>query len=613
MAFDAKIFLKNLTERPGVYQMQGEDGKVLYVGKAKNLRKRVSSYFRSSGLAPKTAALVKKICNIDVTVTASELEALILEQNLIKQLRPPYNILFRDDKSYPYVFLSDRDEFPRLSFYRGAKRAKGAYFGPFPSVLAVRESMNFLKRTFRVRQCEDTVFKNRSRPCLQYQIKRCTAPCVGLISAEDYQRDVRHTRMFLEGKAQPLMRELERDMERASAALDFELAAQFRDQIAALRQIQAQQVIESGNANIDVIDAAVAGNKACVHVLYIRHGRMLGSRSFYPNIPIDADRNEVLAEFIPHSYFKGGGGLKGGGGVDIPKEVVTSVALEDKALLEEALSIASGHKVVVKCVSRGTRSKWVELAARTAEQNLSGRLAASRSTQQRMAALAETLDLQEIPQRLECFDISHSSGEATVASCVVFGDDGPLKSDYRRFNIDGITPGDDYAAMEQALQRRYKRLQQGEGKLPDILFIDGGKGQLGIACKVLEELGVVGVLIVGVAKGSSRKPGLETLLLSVDDKVEEIVADANSLLLIQQIRDEAHRFAITGHRQRRDRKRRTSPLEGIPGVGPKRRRELLRHFGGLGSVEKASVADLMKVPNINRKVAEAIYSDLHNR
>ena len=606
MAFDAKAFLKTLTDRPGVYQMQGDDGKVLYVGKAKNLRKRVSSYFRATGLAPKTAALVKKIDNIDVTVTASELEALILEQNLIKQVRPPFNILFRDDKSYPYVFLSDRDEFPRLSFYRGAKRAKGAYFGPFPSVLAVRESLNFLKRTFRVRQCEDSVFKHRSRPCLQYQIKRCTAPCVGLISAEDYQRDVRHTQMFLEGKAQPLMRELERDMESASAAQNFELAAEFRDQIAALRQIQAQQVIESGSANIDVIEAAVEGNKACVHVLYIRHGRMLGSRSFYPNIPIDADSATVIAEFIPHTYLKGSG-------ADIPKEVVTSAQLEDKALLEQALSETAGRRVALKCTSRGTRSKWIALAARTAEQNLSGRLAASRNTQQRMEALAETLALQDIPQRLECFDISHSSGEATVASCVVFGEDGPLKSDYRRFNIEGITPGDDYAAMEQALQRRYQRLQQGEGRLPDVLFIDGGKGQLGIATRVLEELGVVGVLIVGIAKGSSRKPGLETLLLNVADNVKEMVADANSLLLIHQIRDEAHRFAITGHRQRRDRKRRTSPLEGIPGVGPKRRRELLRHFGGLGSVEKASVDDLMKVPNINRKVAEAIYSDLHKR
>lgn len=606
MAFDAKVFLKNLTDRPGVYQMQGEEGNVLYVGKAKNLRKRVASYFRSSGLAPKTAALVKKIGNIDVTVTETELEALILEQNLIKQLRPPFNILFRDDKSYPYVFLSDRDQFPRLSFYRGAKRAKGAYFGPFPSVLAVRESMNFLKRTFRVRQCEDSVFKNRSRPCLQYQIKRCSAPCVGLISDEDYQRDVRHTRMFLEGKAQPLMRELERDMERASAALDFELAAEFRDQISALRQIQAQQVIESGSANIDVMNAEVSGDRACIHVLYVRHGRMLGSRSFYPKVPLASDPATVIAEFIPHTYLKGSG-------ADIPKEIVTSARLEDRTLLEQALSERAGRKVALKCLSRGTRSQWLELAARTAEQNLSGRLAASRSNQQRLESLAEVLGLPDVPQRLECFDISHSSGEATVASCVVFGEEGPLKSDYRRFNIEGITPGDDYAAMEQALKRRYKRLQQGEGKLPDILFIDGGKGQLGIASKVLEELGVVGVLAVGVAKGSSRKPGLETLLLSVEEQTQEMVADANSLLLIQQIRDEAHRFAITGHRQRRDRKRRSSPLEGIPGVGPKRRKELLRHFGGLGSVEKASVADLMKVPNVNRKVAEAIYSELHKR
>ena len=605
MHFDAKVFLKNLTSRPGIYQMLDGEGAVLYVGKAKNLRKRVASYFRSSGLAPKTAALVKRIANVDVTVTETELEALLLEQNLIKQLRPPFNILLRDDKSYPYIFFATNDPWPRITFHRGTKRKKGSYYGPFPSVHAVRDSMSFLQKTFRVRQCEDSFFKNRSRPCLQYQIERCNAPCVGLISEENYQRDVRHTRMFLEGKNQPLMKELEAVMDKASANLDFEEAALIRDQIIAMRQVQAEQVIESGNGNLDVIAGAMEGDDACVHLLYIRHGRILGSRSFYPKVPLATSLEDIIAEFIPRNY------LKGNIVTDVPKEIAVGVDLAEKPLLEEALTVAAQRKVLIKNVSRGTRKKWLELASRTAEQNLSGRLAASASTLKRYEKLQQTLGLAEMPERMECFDISHSSGEATVASCVVFNREGPLKSDYRRFNIEGITGGDDYAAMEQALKRRYKRLQKGEGKLPDILFIDGGKGQLRIAQRVLEELGVIGVNLVGVAKGTSRKAGLESLLLTTADGEQEIIPEQAGLLLIQQIRDEAHRFAITGHRQRRDRKRRTSALEGVAGVGPKRRRELLRYFGGVAAMEKASTADLMKVPSINRKVAEAIYSSFH--
>ncbi|MBQ0719936.1 MAG: excinuclease ABC subunit UvrC [Gammaproteobacteria bacterium] len=606
MSFDAVIFLKSLTSRPGVYQMLGADGAVLYVGKAKNLRKRVSSYFRKSGLAPKTEALVKRIVNVEVTVTETELEALLLEQNLIKEYKPPFNILLRDDKSYPYIFLSSNDEFPRLSFHRGAKRRKGTYFGPFPGVQAVRESMSFLQKTFRVRQCQDSFFKNRSRPCLQYQIKRCNAPCVGLINKDEYQRDVRHTQMFLSGENPSLMKELELAMDRASDELDFEDAATYRDQIAAMRQVQAQQVIEAGNGNIDVLGFAMEGSDACIHVLYIRHGRMLGSRSFYPRSPLALTGGELLGEFIPQNY------LKTNLASEIPKEIAIGSSLEEKALLEQALQTAAGRKVAINDVSRGTRRKWIELATRTAEQNLTSKLAAASNIYQRYVKLQSTLGLDALPERLECFDISHSSGEATVASCVVFNQEGPLKSDYRRFNIENITPGDDYAAMEQALRRRYKRLQDGEGSLPDILFIDGGKGQLRIAEDVLGELGVVGVTLVGIAKGSSRKPGLETLFLTTDSGEREILPDPSGLLLIQQIRDEAHRFAITGHRQRRDKKRHTSRLEGIAGVGPKRRRELLRFFGGVAAVEKASVADLMRVPSINRKVAETIYSTLHN-
>jgi len=606
MPFDHQPFLKQLTQRPGVYQMMGEDGAVLYVGKAKNLRKRVASYFRKTGLSPKTAALVGRIAHIDVTVTQTEIEALLLEQNLIKQNRPPFNILLRDDKSYPYIFLSDRDEFPRLAFHRGSKRQGGSYFGPFPSVQAVRESMSFLQKTFRVRQCEDSFFRNRSRPCLQYQIKRCTAPCVDLISAEDYQRDVRHTRMFLEGKSDGLMTEIEADMDKASQQLAFEEAAHFRDQIVALRTIQAEQVVESGNGQIDVMAAALDGELGCVHVLYIRQGRILGSRSFYPKVPLAASESDLLADFLPQYY------LREGARGDFPKEVITSHKLLESELIAAAISEVAGFRVNLKQGGRSTRAQWVQLAQRTASQNLNGRIASRQSVQQRLSALQTLLGLESPPERLECFDISHSSGESTVASCVVFDDNGPLKSDYRRMNIREVTAGDDYAAMEQALVRRYTRIQKESGRLPDVLLVDGGKGQMRRAIEVLDELGVMGVLVVGVAKGRTRKAGFETLLLSKGD--HEVVLDTQSsaLLLIQQIRDEAHRFAITGHRQSRDRKRRTSTLEGIEGVGPKRRRELLRFFGGVREVERASVAELMRVPGISRKVAETIYSTLHN-
>ena len=611
MTFDKKTFLKNLTSRPGVYQMLDAEGVVLYVGKAKNLHKRVSSYFRSKGLGAKTEALVERIANIDVTITETELEALLLEQNLIKQTRPQFNILLRDDKSYPYIFFATNDTWPRIALHRGAKRKKGSYYGPFPGVHAVRESMSFLQKTFRVRQCEDTFFKTRSRPCLQYQIERCNAPCVGLITEENYQRDVRHTRMFLEGKNQPLMKELETAMDKASADLRFEEAAQIRDQIMAMRQVQAQQIIESGKGSVDVIAGAVDGDQACIHMLYVRHGRMLGSRSFYPKVPLASSLEDIISEFIPRHYVQANA-QEVKMTADIPKEIIVGLDLPDQSLLEEALGIAADRKALIKNITRGTKKRWLELATRTAEQNLSGRMAASASTLKRYEKLQQTLNLEELPERLECFDISHSSGEATVASCVVFNREGPLKSDYRRFNIEDITGGDDYAAMEQALRRRYKRLQKGEGKLPDILFVDGGKGQLRAAQRVMEELGVIGVKLVGIAKGTTRKPGMETLLLTTESGEEEIFPEQSGLLLIQQIRDEAHRFAITGHRQRRDRKRRTSPLQGVAGVGPKRRRELLRYFGGIAAVEKASRADLMRVPSINRKVADAIYSSFHN-
>ena len=585
--------------------LDGEGG-VLYVGKAKNLKKRVTSYFRKSGLPVKTAALVKRILQIDVTVTETETEALILEHNLIKQYRPPFNILMRDDKSYPYIFLSDKDTWPRLSFHRGPKKAKGTYFGPFPSVHAVRDSMSFLQKTFKVRQCEDVFFKNRSRPCLQYQIKRCTAPCVDFVDKDEYGADVHLTRLYLDGKADKILQQLEHKMELASENLEFETAADCRDQISALRQVQAQQVIEKGRGTIDIVAGAVSNGHACVHMLYVRQGRILGSRSYYPKTPLAEEVDELLEEFLPQLY------LNGGGRPDLPKEIIVNGEFDGSLALSEALSQNIGRNIEIKNNVRGFRAKWVELAQRTAEQNLTAKLASKQTLEQRFESLRETLELDETPQRLECFDISHSSGEAVVASCVVFDSNGALKSDYRRFNIENITDGDDYAAMEQAVRRRYTRLMKGEGKLPDILLIDGGKGQISTVKTVLTDLGVVGVMVVGVAKGTTRKPGMETLILA--DQNNKVVPrpQRGALHLIQQIRDEAHRFAITGHKARRDKKRKTSPLQGIPGVGPSRRRDLLKHFGGVVEVKKASVADLMKVSNINKKVAEAIYSALYN-
>lgn len=617
-SFDAQSFLKGLTQRPGIYQMLGENGAILYIGKAKNLRKRVASYFSKTGLSIKTQALVNRIITIDVTVTQTEIEALLLEQNLIKQNLPPYNILLRDDKSYPYIFLSDQDKYPQLAFHRGSKRRLGSYFGPFPSVQAVRESMSFLQKTFKVRQCEDSFFKNRTRPCLQYQIKRCTAPCVDLVTPESYHQDVDYTKMFLEGKSDNLIKKFEVEMDWSSKNLNFEHAAILRDQITALRKIQAEQVVESGNKNIDIVAASQDGSQGCIHILYIRQGRILGSRTFYPRVPLATSPGEILEHFIPQYYLRDGG--KG----DFPKEIIVNAKLDDSELFASAVSSVAGYKIEFKCRSRAIRKKWIELAEQTANQNLKSLIISKQNLLQKFEALQKLLNLQELPGRLECFDISHSSGEATVASCVVFDTNGPLKSDYRRFNIKDITAGDDYAAMEQALTRRYKRLQKGEEKLPDILLIDGGLGQLKKAANVLEELGVIGVEIVGVGKGRTRKSGFETLLLApslgsegiIDAKNDytELVLESDSaaLLLIQQIRDEAHRFAITGHRQRRDKKRKTSSLEEIEGVGPKRRRELLRFFGDINEVKRASVAELMRVPSISKKVAESIYSILHN-
>lgn len=603
--FDSARFLADASQQPGIYQMFGGDGSILYIGKAKNLKARLSSYFRRTGLSLKTVALVARIHRVEVTITATEAEALILEQNLIKANRPPYNILLRDDKSYPYIFVSSGEPYPRISFHRGAKKKQGDYYGPFPNVGAVRDSLQFLQKTFRVRPCEDSVFNNRSRPCLQYQIKRCSAPCVEFISRDDYANDLRHTRMFLTGSSQELMAELADQMDAAAQSLAFEKAANYRDQITFLRSIQAQQVVEEGSGDIDIIAIVARPNAFCVHILFVRQGRILGSRSFFPKAGLEETPAEILAQFLAQFYLASQGR-------DIPREIITNYELADAEVMATALQQSIGRQVYISHSVRSHRAKWLQMAVNAAEQNLIAHLNGKQNVLDRFVALQDVLQLDDMPQRLECFDISHSSGELTVASCVVFDSNGPLKSDYRRFNIEGITPGDDYAAMAQALERRYTRLKKGEGKMPDILLIDGGKGQLGKAIAVLAELGVDDVLIIGVAKGSTRKAGFETLYNAATDSEIVLNNDSPALHLIQHIRDEAHRFAITGHKQRRDKKRKTSTLEDIPGVGAVRRRELLRHFGGIQELQKAGASDLAKVNGISQHLAEEIYAFFHN-
>ena len=601
--FDSESFLRHLTTRPGVYQMYDAEGRLLYVGKARNLRSRVSSYFRASGLTEKTMALVARIADIQVTVTATEVDALLLEHNLIKSHKPPYNILLRDDKSYPYIFLSTEDGFPRLSLHRGAKRRKGAYFGPYPSAAAVRDSLHFLQKVFQVRQCEDSFFSNRSRPCLQYQINRCTGPCVGLVSEEDYAEQVEKTRLFLNGKSRELMVRLADDMEQAAAELAFEKAAVLRDQLAQLQQVQASQGIEGRHGDLDVMAVETTAGVACVQVLFVRNAQVLGSRTWYPPLKLDESPAEVLTAFLPQFYLAGDR--------PIPPEVIVNVMPEEYESLAEAFSVRAGRRVRIASRVRDARARWLQLAGQTARSNLQARLADSESTRARLADLQTALGLQATPGRLECFDISHSSGEATVASCVVFDDNGPRKSDYRRFNIEGITPGDDYAAMQQALERRYRRLRSGEGVLPDLLLIDGGKGQVAQAMGVLAELGIESVEVVGVAKGSTRKAGFETLVRGASRAEMHLRADRPALHLIQFVRDEAHRFAITGHRARRGKARQQSTLEAIPGVGARRRRELLRHFGSAQGVGNANLEELKKVPGISARLAQQIYDHLH--
>ncbi len=600
--FDSERFLRTLTGDPGVYRMLDGDGRVLYVGKARNLRKRVASYFRTAEqLEPKTRALMSHMASVEVTATHTETEALLLENNLIKEHRPRYNIVLRDDKSFPYIYATTEDDFPRLAFHRGARNRPGRFFGPYASAGAVRETLGLLQKLFQVRQCEDSFFANRSRPCLQHQIHRCTAPCVGLVDRETYREDVRHAMMFLEGRSEQVIEEMVARMERASESLEYELAARYRDQIASLRRVQERQYISGSHGDVDIVAARSRDAVAVVELLIIREGRSLGSRTLSPAHAAQASDAEVLDAFLPQYY------LSRARAGSVPPEVLISEPLEDLELIAAAIEDQAGRRVRIRHRVRGDRARWLRMAVRNAELALEQRLATRASLRDRFESLRAALDLPEAPARIECFDVSHTRGEETVASCVVFDTNGPVKSDYRRFNVKGVAAGDDYAAMRQAIERRYTRLRNEEGRLPDVVLIDGGKGQVAEAREALAGLGLDELLVVGVAKGITRKPGLEDLLVPARDAPLRLESSSPALHLVQQVRDEAHRFAITGHRGRRAKARRASTLEEIPGIGAKRRQQLLREFGGLRAVARAGVEDLARVNGISQTLAQAIY------
>ncbi len=600
-SFDASAFVAQLTTLPGVYQMRDVHGELLYVGKARNLKNRVSSYFRGHHPSAKTRRLVQLIASIDVTITHTEGEALLLESTLIKRHQPRFNVLLRDNKGYPYIQLTSGN-FPRLRFYRGAKRSAGRYFGPYPSTAAVRETLEHLQKAFKLRLCEDSVFRNRSRPCLQHQMKRCSAACTQLISTENYQQDVANAVAFLEGKSSIVINDLVARMEVASANLAFEEAARLRDQIAQLRRIQERQYVSrEGQGEVDVVAAELTADTACVQVFYFRDGQLLGNKAFFPTIPEGADLDELLTAFLSQYYAQH----------PIPHQIIVDRPLSEAALLTAAFSDRRGRKIELLSQVRGERAKWQEMAARNASLALKTQLATRSGLRQRLSALQQVLDLPNIPQRIECFDISHTLGEATIAACVVFNQEGPQKSDYRRYNIQNIVPGDDYAAMHQALTRRFTRALNEQTSLPDLLLIDGGLGQLNQAVTVLNDLQISTIFVVGVAKGAERIVGRELLHLPHQAVPIELGSDHPALHLIQQVRDEAHRFAITGHRQRRAKTRNESPLEGIEGIGPKRRQQLLKQFGGLQGLKRAGIEDLASIRGINQALAQRIYDALH--
>jgi excinuclease ABC subunit C len=591
-------FLASLPTLPGVYRMVGSEGAVLYVGKAKDLRKRVSSYFQKTDQSPRIRLMLKSVDHIDTTVTRTEAEALLLENNLIKGLKPRFNILFRDDKSYPYLLLTGH-RVPRLAYFRGTPKKSDQAFGPYPNAYAVRESIQLLQKVFQLRTCEDTVFANRSRPCLLHQIKRCTAPCVKLISPDAYARDVHEAAQLLHGEATALTQHITEQMNAAATALDFETAALLRDRLRMLATVREKQFVDTtgGEADADVVAVAEASGVIAVNLTMIRGGRHLGDRSFFPQHGEGATPAEALEAFIAQHYLEH----------PIPPRILVSEAIETDAL-EDLLSEQAGRKVCLQHRATGERRVWIGMAQANARLSAERRSADRANQSQRLAALRDALDLPQL-NRIECFDISHTMGEATVASCVVYEGDDLKKSDYRRYNISDITPGDDYAAMHAALVKRFRKSVEENSVLPDLLLIDGGKGQIAMAVDAMTELGLCDLLLLGVAKGEARKPGLETLIFA-DGRELKLAKDHPGFHLIQQVRDEAHRFAITGHRAKRGKARMQSTLEGIAGIGPKRRRQLLEHFGGLQGVRDAGVDALASVNGISRELAETIYHAL---
>ena len=597
--FDGKAFAAALSTAPGVYRMYAADDTLLYVGKAGALRKRVTSYFNNSPKSPRIQSMLSQVARMDVTVTRTEAEALLLENQLIKSLTPRYNVLLRDDKSYPYVLLT-REEWPRIAFHRGARAVPGRYFGPYPSVTAVRETLNLMQKLFRIRNCEDSVFRNRSRPCLQYQIGRCSGPCVGLVAEADYAESVRQATLFLDGRSDELTRELGAAMEQASARLEFEQAARLRDLVASIRTLQARQYVDGHAADLDVLACAMQGSQACVLLLAFRDGRNLGTRTFFPKTNGEDSAAEVLGAFVSQYYAE----------QPAPQEIVLDREIPDAELIEHALAASAGRKVQLKWNVRSERAGYLDLARRNAEIALATELTSRNAQTARSEALKDLLGLSEVAKRIECFDISHTMGEATVASCVVFDANGAVRSQYRRYNITGITPGDDFAAMHQAIERRFRRAVEEGGVLPDVLLIDGGAGQLAQAQAALADLGVAGVTLVGVAKGVERRAGHEALVLP-DGRELRPGAASPALQLIQQVRDEAHRFAITGHRGKRQKARMTSKLEDIPGIGTRRRASLLKHFGGLAGLKAAGADEIARVEGVNAALAERIYANLH--
>lgn len=577
-------------------------GEIIYVGKAKNLKKRVSSYFQKQDHTAKTKVMVSLIDSIQIVITESENEALILENQFIKKYRPRYNVVFRDDKTYPSIFLSDED-YPRLSIHRGRQNKKGHYFGPFTGSSAARYSISLMQKLFLIRQCENSVFKHRSRPCLQYQIKRCSGSCVGKISQQDYLKDVNLVRLFYQGKNESVIDNLNQRMQKAAENLEYEMAAQVRDQIIALRRVLEKQSVQMSDSNIDIIAAGVTEKTAGIFVLHIRNGMVQGNRNFFPKVPDNIQAVELIESFIGHFYSNPQN--------ELPAEIIVNHSLPEAKQIEALLSETRSNRVRLAHKVKTNRAAWLEMAVRNMKEMIATRLATKSHTQKRMQSLMDELSLDKLPLRMECFDISHFQGEQTVASCVVFEQGQAKKSDYRRFNINNVAAGDDYAAIEQAVRRRFQRLVKEEARLPDLLIIDGGKGQLNQAQKVLEELELAQVTLISVAKGSDRKVGMEQIFFPSEAVARRLEEDSIGLHLIQAIRDEAHRFAITGHRGKRDKLRKTSILEGIPGVGAKRRRAIIQYFGGLQEVKRAGVSDLKQVDGISQSLAEVIYDHLH--